>query len=95
VTRDSSSRGNTGATGPSDAGGANAITSGRTAAGGCAARNASSFRGPAYSGGSSRKVYSRTRRPFAQFSSTSMSRNGSLIGCPDVRIITYWPLGRR
>src|SRR6266487_4674818 len=30
----------------------------------------------AYSGGSSRKVYSRTRRPFAQFNSTSTSLNG-------------------
>src|SRR5580765_353723 len=34
-----------------------------------------------YSGGSSRKVYSRTSLPVGQLSSTSSSRNGSLIGC--------------
>jgi hypothetical protein len=34
-----------------------------------------------YSGGSSRKVYSRTSLPLDQVNSTSNSRNGSLIGC--------------
>ena len=44
--------------------------------GGCAAGS-----GPRYSGGSSRNVYSRTRRPVAHDNSIRTSRNGSLTGC--------------
>src|SRR5882672_2949223 len=62
---------------------------------GAAAWMDSSFLGPAYSGGSSRKVYSRTSRPFTQFSSTSMSTKGSLMGWVEVSAMTYCPLGRR
>ena len=47
--------------------------------------------GPLYSGGSSRKVYSRTRRPAFQLNSTSMSRNGSLTGCVVLSLSTALP----
>ncbi len=48
----------------------------------------------ATSGGSSRKVYSRTSRPAGQFSSRSMSTKGSLIGLSEVSRMTGWPLAR-
>ena len=48
----------------------------------------------AISGGSSRKVYSRTRRPAGQLSSTRKSRNGSLIGLDEVTLTTAFPPGR-
>ncbi|MCZ7562249.1 MAG: hypothetical protein M5U30_21310 [Burkholderiaceae bacterium] len=47
------------------------------------------------SGGSSRKVYSRTNLPDAQFSSTIRSTKGSLIGCAEVIRTTAERSGRR
>src|SRR5690606_37604658 len=44
------------------------------------------------SGGSSRKVYSRTSLPLPPPSSSSMSTNGSLIGCVDVTRMIGVPL---
>ena len=43
------------------------------------------------SGGSRRKVYSRTRRPVGQFSSTRKSRNGSFTGRPEEILSTALP----
>ena len=42
----------------------------------------------ATSGGSSKNVYSRTKRPVGQFSSTNTSTNGSLIGVSEATRIT-------
>ena len=47
----------------------------------------------AISGGSSKNVYSRTRRPVAQLSSSNKSTNGSLIGRSEVSRMTACPLG--
>ena len=44
-------------------------------------------------GGSSSMVYSRTKRPDAQFSSTSISMKGSLTGRLEVTFSTALPLG--
>src|SRR5690606_41442137 len=46
-------------------------------------------------GGSSSAVYSRERRPAAQFISTSTSMNGSVTGRVEVILMYGWPLGRR
>jgi hypothetical protein len=51
--------------------------------------------GPLYSGGSSRKVYSRVSLPPVQVSSTSMSRKGSFIARGEETLSANWPPGRR
>ena len=80
-----------GSMGLASTGGGGLAASGAGAAGLGAGGAAAIWSRALYSGGSSRKVYSRTRRPLPHCSSMRISTNGSLTGAVVVTCRMRWP----